>query len=83
MDQPKAAKRPHVMELHGDVRTDEYYWLNDRTDPEVLAYLNAENAYREEATAAQKPLIDGLYAEMVGRLDPNASSLPAEMDGFW
>lgn len=83
MDQPKAAKRPHVMELHGDVRTDEYYWLNDRTDSEVLAYLEAENAYREHEMAAQKPLIDSLYAEMIGRLDPNESSLPVEMDGFW
>ena len=71
------------MELHGDVRTDEYYWLNDRTDSEVLAYLEAENAYREHEMAAQKPLIDSLYAEMIGRLDPNESSLPVEMDGFW
>ena len=71
------------MERHGDVRTDEYYWLNDRTNPEVLAYLNAENAYREHEMAAQKPLIDSLYAEMIGRLDPNESSLPVEMDGFW
>ena len=71
------------MERHGDVRIDEYYWLNDREDAEVVAYLNAENAYREQAMAPHAPLVDSLFAEMTGRLDPNESSLPVEMDGFW
>ena len=71
------------MERHGDVRIDEYYWLNDREDAEVVAYLNAENAYREQTMAPHAPLVDSLFAEMTGRLDPNESSLPVEMDGFW
>jgi oligopeptidase B len=83
MDQPRPAQRPHRMERHGDVRIDEYYWLNDRENPEVIDYLNAENAYREEAMAPVKPLIDSLYSEMTGRLDPNEASLPVEMDGYW
>jgi oligopeptidase B len=83
MDQPRPAQRPHRMERHGDVRIDEYYWLNDRENPEVIDYLNAENAFREEGMAASKPLIDLLYAEMTGRLDPNEASLPVEMDGYW
>ena len=58
MDQPRPAQRPHRMERHGDVRIDEYYWLNDRENPEVIDYLNAENAFREEGMAASKPLID-------------------------
>jgi len=83
MDQPRAAQRPHRMERHEDVRIDEYYWLNDRENPEVIDYLNAENAYREEGMAGSKPLVDLLYAEMTGRLDPNEASLPVEMDGYW
>ncbi|MGA0818538.1 MAG: hypothetical protein ACO3PE_06390 [Schleiferiaceae bacterium] len=83
MEQPKAAVRPHRMERHGDVRTDEYYWLNDRENPEVIDYLNAENAYREACTAADQPFVEALYAEMTGRLDPNESSLAVEMDGYW
>ena len=71
------------MERHGDVRTDEYYWLNDRENPEVIDYLNAENAYREACTAADQPFVEALYAEMTGRLDPNESSLAVEMDGYW
>lgn len=71
------------MERHGDLRTDEYYWLNDRENPEVIAYLEAENAYREHEMRGLNPLVDALYAEMTGRLDPNETSLAVEMDGFW
>ena len=42
---PIAKKIPKKMEAHGDVRVDDYYWMNQREDPEVIAYLNAENAY--------------------------------------
>jgi oligopeptidase B len=83
MDQPRPAQRPHRMERHGDVRIDEYYWLNDRENPEVIDYLNAENAYREAGMAESKALQEKLYAEMTGRLDPNEASLPVEMDGYW
>ena len=44
---PVAKKIPKKMEIHGDVRVDDYYWMNERENPEVIAYLNAENAYRE------------------------------------
>lgn len=83
MDQPRGPKRPHVLERHGDLRTDEYYWLNDRENPEVIAYLEAENAYRAHEMRGLDPLIDSLYTEMTGRLDPNETSLAVEMDGFW
>ena len=83
MKQPLAAKREHRLELHGDLRIDEYYWLKDRENPEVLEYLAAENSYREHEMAPLKGLTEELFAEMVGRLDPNESSLPIEMDGYW
>lgn len=42
---PLAAVKPKKLEKHGDVRTDNYYWLNERENPEVIDYLNKENAY--------------------------------------
>ena len=48
---PSAPRRPHVISAHGDDREDPWFWLREREDPEVLAYLEAENAYTEEATA--------------------------------
>jgi oligopeptidase B len=83
MKQPLAAKREQRLELHGDLRIDEYYWLKDRENPEVLEYLAAENSYREHQMAPLKGLTEELFAEMTGRLDPNESSLPIEMDGYW
>lgn len=85
MQEPRAEKRPHELTLHGDTRVDEYYWLrdDDRTDPEVLAYLEAENAYFEQVMEPTRKLQTALYDEMVGRLDPDESSVPYEKDGWW
>ena len=68
---PDAAKKPHVVKApHGAQRTDEYYWLRDdkRKNPEMLAYLNAENAYVDQVMAPLKPLENTLYDEIVGRI---------------
>ncbi len=81
--EPKAAQKPHAMEMHGDLRQDHYYWLNDRENPEVIAYLQAENAYREEGMEPLKALVDTLYSEMTHRLNPDESSVPVQMDGYW
>ena len=51
---PIATKVPKKLEKHGDVRIDDYYWLNDRENPEVLKYLEGENAYYRELTAHTK-----------------------------
>jgi oligopeptidase B len=81
--QPKAEKKPHVLSIHGDDRTDNYFWLNQREDPEVIAYLNAENAYREAQMKHTKPLQDVLYAEMVGRIAQTDMSVPFRYKGYW
>jgi len=85
MEEPRAAKRPHEMTLHGVTRVDDYYWLRDdeRDHPEVLAYLEAENAYFDRAMAHTEALQETLYDEMVGRLDPDESSVPFEKGGWW
>ena len=61
-------------------RVDEYYWLRDdtRADPEVIAYLEAENAYKKAMTAHLQPLEDRIYEEIVGRIKQDDTSvLPA------
>jgi len=85
MSEPMPEKRPHEMTLHGDTRIDEYYWLRDdsRSDPEVLAYLEEENAWFDRVMEPTKELQESLYEEMVGRLDPNESSVPYEKGGWW
>ena len=64
---------------------DPYYWLRDdeRANPEVLAYLAAENAYRERSLSPGKPLENALYEEMVARLKQDDSSVPYRRRGYW
>lgn len=83
---PDAAKKPHVVKApHGAQRNDEYYWLRDdkREDKEVLAYLNAENAYVDAVMAPLKPLENRLYEEIVGRIKQDDSSVPYRERGHW
>ena len=82
---PCAPQRTHVVRSPCGDRTDPYYWLRDdeRADPDVLAYLHAENAYREAAQAGLQPLEDALYAEIVARLKQDDASVPFRKDGYW
>ena len=80
---PVAEKRPHSLELHGDVRVDDYYWLRDRTNPEVLSYLEAENTYTDQIMAATQALQDELYEELKNRVQPDESTAPALDNGFY
>jgi oligopeptidase B len=82
---PVAAVKPHrLISSHG-VRTDPYYWLRDdeRANPEVLAYLKAENAFRERSMAGSKPLENALYAEIYARLKQDDSTVPYRKNGYW
>src|ERR1700722_9463721 len=82
---PVAAVRPHAVTSPQGVRTDPYYWLrdDDRRNPEVLAYLAAENAYRERCMAPLKPFENALYEEIVARLKQDDSSVPYRKHGYW
>ena len=80
---PIANKRPKKLKAHGDVRDDPYFWLNQRTDPEVIAYLEAENAYTCEVMAHTEKLQETLFEEIKGRLDPDESSVPYRKDDFY
>ena len=84
-DAPIAPKRPYTIETHGDARVDPWYWLrdDDREDPEILAHLEAENAYTESVLAPVASLKDELFAEMRGRIKEDDSSVPQVRDGVW
>jgi oligopeptidase B len=81
---PVAPRRPRVLEQHGQQRVDDYHWLrdDDRNDPEVIAYLEAENAYVEGALAPLGELRTTLYQELKSRLRPDDDSVPYR-DGKW
>jgi oligopeptidase B len=82
---PVAAQKPHPVESPHGTRNDPYYWLRDdtRQNPEMLAYLNAENAYKDAVLAPTKPLQEKLYAEIVGRIKQDDSSPPLLDRGYW
>jgi oligopeptidase B len=82
---PIARVLPHPVISPFGVRTDPYYWLRDdeRADPDVLAYLNEENAFRERRMAKAKPLEDALYGEIFARLKQDDSTVPYRKNGYW
>lgn len=81
---PIVAKKPFVVKGPAN-RNDEYYWLRDdtRKNPEMLAYLNAENAFADAHMAPLKPLQDKLYSEIVGRIKQDDSSVPVRERGYY
>jgi len=81
--EPKAKEIPYEMTIHGDTRVDEFYWLRDRENPEVIEYLNSENSYREKIMIGTEALQEHLYHEMVGRIKKDDSSVPYELDGYF
>lgn len=80
---PIAKKVAKELTTHGDTRIDNYYWLNDRENPEVISYLNAENSYTAEMTSHLKDLQDDLYKEIVGRIKQDDESVPYKDNGYF
>ncbi len=74
--QPTVKKQPKEFIVHDDKRIDDYYWLNQREDQEVLNYLKAENAYLETLMGGTKDLREKLYMEMKSRIKEKDESLP-------
>ena len=65
---PIARRVPRTDVVHGDVRVDDYFWMRDRDDPAVTAYLTAENAYTDEIMKPTVAFQESLYAEMLARI---------------
>ena len=80
---PSAPRRPHVVSAHGDDREDPWFWLRQRDDPEVLAYLEAENAYTEQEAAPLGALRHGLFEEMKARIKETDMSVPTRRGPWW
>lgn len=80
---PVAKKISKTLEKHGDKRVDDYFWLNDRENTEVIDYLNQENEYYEQMTAHTKDFQKKLFEEMKGRIKEDDSSVPYFFNGYW
>lgn len=80
---PKAAVRPTELTAFGEARIDNYFWLRERENPEVIAYLKAENDYVAEVMAPRKDLADKLFNEMKGRIKQNDDTAPYLWNGYW
>ena len=73
---PVAEKIEKKLEMHGDIRIDNYYWLNERENPKVIDYLNAENKYYDTITSHTKGFQKELFEEMKSRIKEDDESVP-------
>lgn len=83
MNVPKAKKIDTLLEKFGDQRIDSYYWLNERENPAVLDYLNAENDYADFVLKDTEPLQEELFEEMKARYKKDDESLPYFFNEYW
>jgi oligopeptidase B len=80
---PKAKKIPKLLEKHGIGRTDNYYWLNNREDQEVIDYLNKENEYTQSMLKDIEGLQEKIFKEITGRIKQTDMSVPYKQDGYF
>ncbi|WP_312312041.1 S9 family peptidase [Empedobacter brevis] len=83
MQEPIAKKIEHKLEKHGDIRIDNYYWLNDRENQEVIDYLKEENNYTKSILKPTEDLQAKLFEEMKARIKEDDSSVPYKLNGYW
>ncbi|MCE7053839.1 S9 family peptidase [Algoriphagus sp. AGSA1] len=83
MQAPKAKKIAQLLEIHGHQRTDNYYWMRDRDNPEVIEYLNAENEYLKNSLKATEKFQEKLFQEMKGRIKEDDESVPYFKSGYY
>ena len=80
---PFAQRRPRVLAAHGDRRVDPYYWLREKDNPDVIAYLEAENSYADAVLAPTLALQETIYREILGRVQETDTSAPTLYEGWW
>ncbi len=83
MKAPQAKKIENILEIHGDKRIDNYFWMNDRENPEVIKYLEEENAYEEAMMKETEAFQEDLYEEMKARYKKDDESLPYFFNEYW
>ena len=79
---PRANEVPHELTTHGHTRIDEYYWLRERENPDVISYLNQENEYTKNRMADVSDLQEKLFDETVARIKQDDQSVPYTQRGF-
>lgn len=80
---PKAKKIPKALTIHNDTRIDNYFWLNERENPEVIKYLEEENTYTEAKLKHTEAFQKSLFEEMKARIKQNDESVPYKLNGYW
>lgn len=80
---PVAEQQAYILRQHGDERVDSYFWMRDRTNPAVVAYLEAENEYTQAVMQHTEPLQKRLYAEMLARIQETDLSVPTRKDDYY
>ncbi len=80
---PSAKKLAKKLSIHGDTRIDPYYWMNQREDPEVISFLNAENDYTKATMQHLQGFQDSLYHELIGRIKQDDTSVPYKDKGYF
>jgi len=80
---PVAAKIKKELTSNGQARVDDYYWLNERDNPKVIAYLEAENAYKEAVMKSTVPLQEKIFTEIVSRMKQTDMSVPFKKKGYY
>jgi len=80
---PVATLKPKVDTLHGEIRADNYFWIRDKSNPDVIAYLNAENRYTEAKMKHTEALQQRLYDEMLSRIKETDVSVPFRENGYY
>jgi oligopeptidase B len=80
---PIAARRPYELTTHNHIRVDDYYWLREKENPDVIAYLEAENAYTQAMLKGTESLQKTLYEEMVGRIQETDQTVPVRVDDYY
>jgi oligopeptidase B len=80
---PVARKTPHETKIHGYTLKDDYFWLREKSNPETIAYLEAENAYTNDMMKPAKGLQETLYKEMLGRIKQTDLSVPTRKGDYY
>ncbi len=83
MKPPVAKKDTKITKIHGYELKDDYFWLRDKKNPEVIKYLEAENEYTSAAMKPHEKFVDNLYKEMLGRIKQNDLSVPYKLGDYW
>lgn len=80
---PVVKEIPKEFTIHGDKRIDNYFWLRDISNPDVMKYIEAENKYADEMMKHTEKLQQDLYSEMIGRIKENDISVPEKIDNYY